>query len=117
MIEIVIRKGPSDAIFLKQVLSCVFIDFCALIVLRSLLIGAFAHGLLLIVGARPGCYLITGLGLDRPQREESNFSRHRVSNILNRVDGLVLWMALRSADCRRCIIAAICAYIVDRRRP
>ena len=95
VIEIVIREGPSDAIFIKQdVLTCVFIDFCALIVLRSLLVGAFAHGLLLIVGARPGCYLINGLGLDRPQREESNFSRHRVSNILNRVDGLVLGMAL-----------------------
>ena len=117
MIEIVIRKGPSDAIFLKQVLSCVFIDFCALIVLRGLLVGASAHGLLLILGARPGCYLINGLGLDRPQGEESNFSRHRVTMRLNRVNGLIFGMALRGTDCRRCIIAAIGTDIIDRGRP
>ena len=67
VIKIVIRKGPCDAIFIKQdVLTCIFIDFCALIVLGGLFVGAFAHGLLLVVGARPRRYLINGLGLDRP---------------------------------------------------
>ena len=67
VIKIVIRKGSSDAIFIDQdVLTCVFIDFCALIVLRGLFVGASAHRLLFIVGTGPGCYLINGLGLDRP---------------------------------------------------
>ena len=85
--------------------------------LRGLLVGASAHRLLLIVGPRPGCYLINGLGLDRPQGEKSNFSRHRVSNRLNRVDGLILGMALGGTDRGRCIIAASGADIVDRGRP
>ena len=83
--------------------------------LRGLLVGASTHGLLLVVGARPRCYLINGLGLDWPQGEESNFSRHRVSNCMNRVYSLIFGMALRGADGGRCIIAA--ADIVDGWRP
>ena len=118
VIEIVIWKGPSDAIFINQiVLTCVFIDFCALIVLRGLLVGASTHGLMLIMRAWPGCYLINGLGLDRAKGEKSNFSRHRVTIRLNRVNGLIFWMALRGTDRRRCIIAAIRTDIIDRGRP
>ena len=61
--------------------------------------------------------LIGGLGLDRSQGEESNISRHRgmvsIAICIHHVDGLILGLALRGVDHRRCIIAAI-ADIVDR---